>query len=126
MTGREDLAEKHTGIARRFILAADRYLAEGDLVQAAEKLWGATAHAVKVYCIYRGWRHGRYAHLRNAMTRLTDESEDNSWADGFKVGYSLHLNFYSDNMMPAALEANRTIVRLLVDRLLSDARSSDG
>ena len=111
MPDQEELAEKHTRIARRFITAADRYLAEGDLVQASEKLWGAAAHATKVYCISRGWRHGKYSHLKRAMRSMTEETGDDSWADGFKVAYELHLNFYSDTMRVAVLDFNRLIVR---------------
>ena len=122
MPDQEDLAEKHTRIARRFITAADRYLAEGDLVQASEKLWGAVAHAVKVICIRREWRHGKYSHLRGAMQRMTEETGDDSWADGFKVAYELHLNFYNDTMRGAVLDFNRLIVRDLVQRLLAAAK----
>ena len=93
MTNQQDLAEKHTRIASRFIAAADRYLSEGDLIQASEKLWGAAAHAVKVFCIRRAWTHGKYSHLRRAMRRITEETGDDSWFDGFKVAYDLHVNF---------------------------------
>ena len=122
MPDQEDLAEKHTRIARRFITAADHYLAEGDLVQASEKLWGAVAHAVKVFCIKREWRHGKYSHLRRAMRRMTEETGDDSWVDGFKVAYELHLNFYNDTMRDSVLDFNRLIVRDLVQRLLAAAR----
>ena len=115
-----DLAEKHTRIARRFIAAADHYLSEGDLIQASEKLWGAAAHAVKVFCIRRQWRHSKYSHLRKAMQRTVEETMDDSWIDGFKVAYDLHLNFYNDDMRPAVLEFNRLIVRDFVDKLLAD------
>ena len=122
MPDQEDLAEKHTRIARRFITAADHYLAEGDLVQASEKLWGAVAHAVKVFCIKREWCHGKYSHLRRAMRRMTEEAGDDSWVDGFKVAYELHLNFYNDTMRDSVLDFNRLIVRDLVQRLLAAAR----
>ncbi len=45
----QSAALKYTEIARRFLQAATGYLNEGDLIQASEKLWGATAHAIKVY-----------------------------------------------------------------------------
>ena len=122
MPEKEELAEKHTQIARRFITAADRYFAEGDLVQTSEKLWGAVAHAVKVLCIRREWRHGKYSHLRRAMLRMTEETGDDSWADGFKIAYEFHLNFYSDTMRVAVLDFNRLIVRDLVQRILAATR----
>lgn len=122
----ENLVEKHTRISRRFIAAADRYLSEGDLIQASEKLWGATAHVIKAFCISRGWRHGRYANLKAAMHRMADETGDDSWLGGFKVAYDLHLNFYNDNMTVVVIETNRLIVRELVDRLLAATWDSDG
>ena len=124
MTNQQDLAEKHTRIASRFIVAADRYLSEGDLIQASEKLWGAAAHAIKVHCIHRAWRHGKYSHLKRAMQRTTEETGDDSWKDGFKVAYELHLNFYNDDMEVAVFETNRLIVRRLVENLLLDASES--
>lgn len=121
MPNQEDLTEKHTRIARRFIAAADRYLSEGDFVQTSEKLWGATAHAVKAFCVRRGWRHGKYSQLRRAMWRMTEETGDDFWVGGFKVAYDFHLNFYNDDMGLAVLEFNRLIVRELVDNLLAAA-----
>lgn len=124
MQHRESEAIKHTRIARRFIQAADRYLNEGDIIQASEKLWGATAHAVKVFCISRGWRYSRYAHLRQAMSRMTDETGDGSWADDFRVAYELHLNFYTDNLPIADVDEDRLTIAPLVDRLLTAAWDS--
>ena len=121
MPGREDQAQKHTRIARRFIDAADRYLAEGDVIQASEKLWGAARHAVKVFCIRQQWRHGKYSHLRAAMRRMASETGDDSWIDGFKVAYENHLNFYADNMRAEDVGGDRLIVRELIDRLLAVA-----
>lgn len=119
-------ALKHTQIARRFVQASERYLLEGDLIQASEKLWGATAHAIKVYCISRGWRHGRYAHLRWAMSRLAEETGDAYWTDGFKVAYRNHLNFYKDDKSAADVELDGQRIRVLVDRLLIGAWDSNG
>ena len=126
MTNQEYLTEKHTRIASRFLVAADRYFSEGDLLQASEKLWGAPAHAVKVFCIRRAWTHGKYSHLKRAMQRTTEETGDDSWIDGFKVAYEFHLNLYNDNMVVAVFETNRLIVRSLVSRLQELAHPVDG
>ena len=121
MQNNESAAQKHTRIARRFIDAAGTYLAAGDVIQASEKLWGATAHAIKVYCISRGWKHGRYSHLRGAMQRLDEETGGNYWSAGFKVAYRNHLNFYDDDKTAEEVDDNRIDVRGLVDRLLAAA-----
>ena len=122
----QSAALKHTQIARRFMEAATRYLKEGDLIQASEKLWGATAHAIKVYCIGRGWRHSKYAHLRRAMTRVAEETGDDSWVDAFRVAYEHHLNFYNDDMTAQDIDDDRLIVNSFVDRLLTAAWDNDG
>lgn len=126
MSNQEYLTEKHTRIANRFLVAADRYFSEGDLIQASEKLWGAVAHAVKVFCIRRAWTHGKYSHLRRAMRRTSEETKDDSWIDGFKVAYELHLNFYNDNMAVPVFETNRLIVRNLVRNLLEPSHTAAG
>ena len=126
MSNQEYLTEKHTRIASRFLVAADRYFSEGDLIQASEKLWGAVAHAVKVFCIRREWTHGKYSHLRRAMQRTSEETTDDSWIDGFKVAYELHLNFYNDDMAVPVFETNRLIVRSLVNRLLEPGQAAAG
>jgi len=115
----ETPSRKHTRIALRFVAAAETYLADGDIIQASEKLWGTTAHAIKVYCIARGWKHGRYAHLLQAMRRLSEERRDDSWSDVFTVAYRNHLNFYTDEKSAAAVERDLQRVRLLVSRLLA-------
>ncbi len=114
----ETPSQKHTRIAVRFLASAETYLVKGDNIQASEKLWGATAHAIKVYCIGRGWRHGRYAHLLRAMQRLGSETQDNFWFDGFKVAYRNHLNFYTDEKNAADVERDIQRVRDLVEKLL--------
>ena len=121
----QSTALKHTQIARRFLQAATRYLDEGDLVQASEKLWGATAHAVKVYSMHRGWRHSKYAHLRRAMERMASENGDDYWVDAFRAAYQHHLNFYGDDMSAQDIDDDWLIVNGLVDRLLAAVWDSD-
>ena len=99
---------------------------EGDIIQASEKLWGATAHAIKDYCISRGWRRGRYAHLQRAMGLLTGETGDASWTDEFKVAYRNHLNFYVDEKDAEDVERDRQRILLLVNSLLTVSASGEG
>ena len=122
----ESRPEKHARIARRFMYSAEAYLQEGDIIQASEKLWGATAHAIKVYCISRGWRQGRYAHLQRAMGLLTGETGDASWTDGFKVTYRNHLNFYVDEKDAEDVERDRRRILILVNSLPTVSASGEG
>ena len=115
MQDRDTQIRKHAQITRQFLEAADELLEQGDIIQVSEKLWGATAHAIKSVCIRRRWRHGKYAHLREAMQRLTEEAGDDSLMDGFNIAYSHHLNFYSDSMEDDDVGSARARIRRLVD-----------
>lgn len=126
MQATETPSGKHTRIALRFITAAESYLAEGDVIQASEKLWGATAHAIKVHCIRRSWRHGKYAHLLWAMRQLSRETRDNLWIDGFKVAYRNHLNFYTDEKNASDVERDLLRIRNLVRSLLGLDHTATG
>ena len=119
MENRETQVQKHTQIARQFLDAADEFFEQGDIIQVSEKLWGATAHALKAVCIRRRWRHGKYAHLRDAMNRLTEETGNGSLIDGFNIAYSHHLNFYSDSMEDEDVGTARARIRRLVDDIMS-------
>jgi uncharacterized protein (UPF0332 family) len=119
MQERETEIQKHMGNSRQFLNAADELFELGDFVQVSEKLWGATAHAVKTVCFHRSWRHGRYAHLREAVNRLTEETGDGSLIDGFNIAYSHHLNFYNDAMEEEDVGTARARIRRLVDDILA-------
>ena len=52
MTTRVDYHSETAGV---FLTKAGGYLAEGDLLQASEKGWGAAAQMVKAVAEARGW-----------------------------------------------------------------------
>ena len=111
MPDTETQEQENVLIARHFLDAADKLFDEGDYVQTSEKLWGAASHALKALCIRRRWPHGKYAHLREALQRLAEETQDNSLVTGFKIAYGNHLNFYTDAMEPEDVGTDRQIVR---------------
>jgi len=119
MQDRETQAQKHAGIARQFLDAADQFYDAEDYVQVSEKLWGATAHALKAACLRRRWRHGKYAHLQRAAERLAEEPGDRSIIGTFLLAHSHHLNFYTDAMEAEQVSPARAIVGELVEKLLS-------
>lgn len=121
MQNRETPSQKHARIARRFLDDADKYFDDGNIIQVSEKLWGAATHAAKALCIRRGWRHSKYAHIRDAIQRMTDETGDKSIIDGYLIAQSHHFNFYTDAMEPADADPARPRIRELVDKLLTAA-----
>lgn len=92
-------------------------LAEGDLLQASEKGWGAAAHAVKAVAEHRGWRHDSHRARFESIDRLTNETGDGSIRDAFSLAQSLHMNFY-ENWLPAnTVEAHLDKITELVAKL---------
>ena len=109
----------HARLARRFLDDADREFAAGDLLQASEKLWGATSHSLKALCGQRGWAHAKYAHRREAAQRLAAELGDETVFAYFKIAQSCHANFYNDWMYAEDVDTSRAYIRELVGKILS-------
>ena len=126
MQDRETQTGKHTRIALEFLEAADRFFEQGDIIQTSEKLWGATNHAAKVLCIRRRWRHGEYAHIREAVRLLAEETGDESIMDGYLIAHAHHLNFYTDAMEAEEADPARPRIRRLVEKLLAAAGQDSG
>ena len=126
MQDTETQQKKHVRIARQFLDAADKLFDEGDIIQTSEKLWGATNHAAKVLCLSRGWRHSKYAHLKEGVQRLAEEIGDSSLPLVFKVAQGNHINFYDDFMTAEAVDEDRRMVRALVEKLLAAAGQDGG
>ncbi len=92
-------AEYHTDTASEFLSKAHTYLAEGDLLQASEKGWGATARMVKAVAETRGWRHSSHGDLYRVVNRLANETSDQRLRILFRSANDLHQNFY-EGLMP--------------------------
>ena len=73
-------------------------LAQGDLQQASEKGWGATAQMMKALAESRGWEHGRHRHLHQIASRLRAEAGDREIYRAFAIASTLHENFYENQM----------------------------
>ena len=95
MTARSDY---HTDTASEFLTKARAYLADGDLLQASEKGWGAAARMVKAVAETRGWRHRTHRDLHRTVHRLADLSADAELQHLFLSASALHQNFYEGDM----------------------------
>ena len=92
-------AEEHSLTSHEMLAKAGDALAEDDLLQASEKLWGAAAHMVKGVAESRGWPHAGHRELFQVVNRLTEETGDRELRTLFDIANSLHINFY-ENWMP--------------------------
>jgi hypothetical protein len=91
-------ATSHTDTATDFLVKARVHLAEGDLLQASEKGWGAAAHMVKAVADTRGWRHKTHADLYRVVARVAEELSDSRVQNLFRSASALHQNFYEGDM----------------------------
>ena len=111
--------QEHAETALEFLEKADRHFAEGDQLQASEKLWGAAAHAMIAVALERGWPHSSHPALKRAADRLTEEHNDPIIAYGFGLAEKYHIDFYHLALTEEAWLADRPRVRDLVARILA-------
>ena len=70
----------------------------GDIGQASEKGWGATAQIIKAVAEERGWEHIRHAQLIATVRRVVAETGDQELWLSFGAARDLHENFYEEEM----------------------------
>jgi uncharacterized protein (UPF0332 family) len=109
--------EDYATAGREFLAKAQGALAQGDLAQASEKGWGASAQMVKALAERRGWEHRSHAELFRAVGRLVQETGDRRLQELFHAASSLHTNFYENWLPPGAVEIGLDQVEELVSKL---------
>lgn len=88
----------HSDTSREFLAHARDYLADGDLLQASEKGWGAAASIVKAMAERQGWRHNTHRDLQLGVSRVAEDNRTPPlWAQ-FDRAQGLHANFYEGGM----------------------------
>ncbi len=112
------LTTEHAQTAREFLEASDQEFLVGDILQGAEKLWGAAAHAVMAIAIERGWPHNSHRALKNAVSQISAELEDPSIEMAFGLAEKFHRHFYHDSMEDFERRIDGRHVRRFVERLL--------
>ena len=109
--------ENHTEVSRLFIEDAERYLGQGDLLQASEKAWGAAARKVKAIAEDRGWEHKRHGHLFAVIGNIVADTGQTDLRRLFREANNLHINFYEGWLtvqdVSESLEAVKELLELL-------------
>ena len=114
------LTAEHAQTALEFLDASDREFEQGEILQGAEKLWGAVVHAVIAVAQQRGWpHHHSHRSMKNAVSRLAKEYEDPLLESDFSTAEKFHRHFYHDSMEDWERDADRPIVRRFVERTLA-------
>ncbi len=111
--------EQHAETAVEFLEKADRHFAEGDQIQASEKLWGAAAQAIMAVSLERGWPHTSHPAMKRAAERLAEEHADPLIASKFSVAEKYHRDSYHLFMEDEEWTTDRPKVRDLVARVLA-------
>ena len=109
--------QKYRENSRALLAQARAELASGDMRQASEKGWGATALMLKAIAEQREWDHERHRHFANAAGRLRSEMGNRDIVRFFQVAESLHVNCYEDQMRPADIAESLNDVDRLLDLL---------
>lgn len=110
-------AERYQAVSETLLDQAYAELDAGDLIQASEKFWGATAQALKALAQERGWEHGSHAHFYAIVRNLVDETGDHDLVELFGAANLLHINFYEHWLVEFEIRTFAQQVRELLDRL---------
>ena len=110
---------QHRQVAQDFLAASDDEFERGEILQGAEKLWGAAAHAVMAAAQQREWPHESHRSLKNAAMNLSRESEDPLIDAYFAVSEKFHRHFYHDSMEDWERDADIPKVHDLIRRVLA-------
>ena len=111
------LTTDHRLVSRILIEQAQSEFDSGDLIQASEKAWGATARIIKALAQRRGWRHNRHYDYVQIIERLVEPTGRSELRREFRVAQALHSNFYEGWMTESDVRDNIADVRRLVSEL---------
>ncbi len=86
----------HVERSWHFLELVDGELANGELEEASNKLWGAADHAIKGVAEKKGWQHGSHAVLEETVLRLIgDEGAPPVLLNYYRSANWFHTRFYS-------------------------------
>ena len=102
-------SDDHAQISRRFLEQARLHLAEHDRLQAAEKIWGAAAHALKAIGEQRGWVHNSHSKVLCVGEHLGREfGREPEFGRYLVLANDMHADFYEN-------EWRENIIRIVLN-----------
>ena len=101
--------ERYEEISRHLLQQARDELDKGAILQASDKVWGATAHAIKAVCQRMGWNHHAHNHLSAAANYVASGLNRDDLMEAFGFLEAMHTNFYEHQKEAdqVRLEVNR-------------------
>ncbi len=115
--------ESHDVHSARMLEHAAEMIAEGDRVQASEKLWGAAAHRLKQTAAEREWPNISHADGWSIIHHLEKHTGDRRISQLFAVANDSHQNHYEDRLMIDELAKRLDDIRTLCSLLDSAHRT---
>ena len=89
---------------------------DGNLLIAAELLWGAVAHnLIAAIDFHPKWQAKGHSYYAFAAGQLALEESNTSWQSDTAQADSLHHHFYNGDLSPADLAAKRAAAKRLVN-----------
>ncbi len=101
----------------KYMVDAERLLAEEDYPQASEKLWGATAEIIKAIAAKRNVELGTHRSIGEYVSKLAKEKPSWYLIQAFSIASALHTNFYEDHMPADHVKADTEVVKDLAGKL---------
>lgn len=122
MTSTEPI-ESYSLHSQRMLDHAAEMIAEGDRLQASEKIWGAAVHRVKQIAAERRWPNDSHTDGWSIIQHLRRQTGNRRISELFALANDAHQNYYEDRLPIDALQERlESITELLT--LLDDAHQT--
>ena len=116
--------ERYEEISRHLLLQAQDELDKGDVLQASDKVWGATAQAIKAVCQRKGWNHHAHNHLNAAANYVLSQLGRTDLQLTFGYLEALHTNYYEHQRgadeIRTGVEGAETFIQAFLSLSLDD------
>ena len=112
-----DPIESHAVHSRRMLEHAAEMIAQGDRLQASEKIWGAAVHQLKKIAQERGWPYDSHADGTVIARHIAQRTDTSDIAIRFGFAVETHQNFYEDRMSLEELTARLGEIATLLELL---------
>ena len=110
-------AEVYRRLSDKFLKDAEEFFKEGDLVQASEKAWGASAQRAKAAAAERGMGIRSHGGLHRFVDSLADEMRDEELKQLWFAASSLHQNFYENWLSRGMVQSGIESVKKFIGKL---------
>ena len=94
----EEWANRYLQMSRKYMRQAQEELDKGDLAQATEKAWGASAESLKSLAAQRGWNHKSHPLLRDIAIHTYMEFGRPRLLELFDMLEWAHFNYYEHRL----------------------------